>query len=110
MQPTNLPRCVDEPLLCLGDVVDDDAQSYDGTRSTQTEFAPDLEAVCEQLEMGFEEIVKRHSSPNYLIYGIGFLPGFGNIINNRRCATRQCDAALIGIIRMCRFVLFQQWG
>lgn len=41
-----------------------------------TEFAPDLEDVCEQLQMEFEEIVKRHSSPNYLIYGIGFLPGF----------------------------------
>jgi len=40
------------------------------------EFAPDQEAVCKQLNMDFEEIVKRHSSPKYLIYGIGFLPGF----------------------------------
>ena len=41
-----------------------------------TEFAPDQEAVCKHLNMGVEEIVRRHSSPNYLIYGIGFLPGF----------------------------------
>ncbi len=40
------------------------------------EFAPDQEMVCEQLNMDFEEIVKRHCLTNYLIYGIGFLPGF----------------------------------
>ena len=40
------------------------------------EFAPDLERVCANARLSEEEAVKIHSSADYLIYMMGFLPGF----------------------------------
>ncbi len=37
---------------------------------------PDLTAVARQLGMKEEEIVRRHSRKKYLVYMLGFLPGF----------------------------------
>lgn len=43
---------------------------YDG------EFAFDMEAVCRILGLSREELIRQHTSHRYLVYGIGFLPGF----------------------------------
>ena len=43
---------------------------YDG------EYAPDMDDVCEITGLSREEVVKIHSSRDYLIYMLGFLPGF----------------------------------
>jgi len=40
------------------------------------EFAPDMEDVCKLTGLTKEEIVKIHSGTDYLIYMLGFLPGF----------------------------------
>lgn len=40
------------------------------------EFAPDLERVCANARLSEEEAVRIHSSTDYLIYMMGFLPGF----------------------------------
>ena len=40
------------------------------------EFGPDLPTVCRHAGLSEEEVVKRHSSPDYLIYMLGFMPGF----------------------------------
>lgn len=40
------------------------------------EFGIDLEKVASSLKMTREELIKIHSSHNYTVYGIGFLPGF----------------------------------
>ena len=40
------------------------------------EFAPDLERVCAKTKLAEDDVVKIHSSTNYLIYMMGFLPGF----------------------------------
>ncbi|MBO7122517.1 MAG: 5-oxoprolinase subunit PxpB [Treponema sp.] len=40
------------------------------------EFAPDLERVCANARLSEEEAVRIHSSIDYLIYMMGFLPGF----------------------------------
>ena len=40
------------------------------------EFAPDLEKVCLHTKLSKEEVIKIHSSSDYLIYMMGFLPGF----------------------------------
>lgn len=40
------------------------------------EFGPDMPAVCEHTGLSEEEVVKRHSAPDYLIYMLGFMPGF----------------------------------
>ena len=40
------------------------------------EFAPDLERVCANAKLAKENMVKIHSSTDYLIYMMGFMPGF----------------------------------
>lgn len=40
------------------------------------EFGPDIENIAANANMSVEEVIKIHSSKDYLIYMIGFLPGF----------------------------------
>lgn len=40
------------------------------------EFAPDLADVAEYTGLSKEEVIRRHHSKDYLIYMLGFLPGF----------------------------------
>lgn len=40
------------------------------------EFGPDLETVATQAHLSITDVIARHSQPNYLIYMLGFLPGF----------------------------------
>jgi inhibitor of KinA len=40
------------------------------------EFGPDLGLVAKQSRLSPEEVVKRHSAADYLVYLIGFAPGF----------------------------------
>ncbi|WP_017184836.1 5-oxoprolinase subunit PxpB [Alkalibacillus haloalkaliphilus] len=40
------------------------------------EFAPDLQSLAEFHTMSQQEVIERHSDPNYLVYMVGFLPGF----------------------------------
>jgi KipI family sensor histidine kinase inhibitor len=40
------------------------------------EFGPDLEFVAEHNKTSLEEVIKIHTSRSYLIYMIGFTPGF----------------------------------
>ena len=51
-------RLVEIPVLCGG------------------EYGPDLEAVAKHAGLSAEEIIKRHSAPEYHVYMIGFMPGF----------------------------------
>lgn len=40
------------------------------------EFGIDLEEVCNTLGLSKDELIHQHTSQDYLVYGIGFLPGF----------------------------------
>jgi inhibitor of KinA len=40
------------------------------------EFGPDLGLVAKQAKLSPEEVIKRHSKAEYLVYLIGFAPGF----------------------------------
>lgn len=40
------------------------------------EFGPDLGLVAKQAKLSPEEVIKRHGKPEYLVYLIGFAPGF----------------------------------
>ncbi|MDI1335547.1 MAG: 5-oxoprolinase subunit PxpB [Lacunisphaera sp.] len=40
------------------------------------EFGPDLALVAKQAKLSPEEVIKRHSKPEYLVYLVGFAPGF----------------------------------
>ena len=39
-------------------------------------FAPDIVSVSKFLNLSTQELIKLHSKPKYLVYFIGFLPGF----------------------------------
>jgi inhibitor of KinA len=40
------------------------------------EFGPDLGLVAKQARLSPEEVVRRHAQPEYLVYLVGFAPGF----------------------------------
>jgi KipI family sensor histidine kinase inhibitor len=40
------------------------------------EYGPDIEHIAEHAGLTVEEVIKLHSSRDYLIYMLGFLPGF----------------------------------
>ncbi|OGR23645.1 MAG: hypothetical protein A2277_02180 [Desulfobacterales bacterium RIFOXYA12_FULL_46_15] len=40
------------------------------------EFGPDIETVAKTAGLSTEEVIKRHAAPDYLIYMVGFTPGF----------------------------------
>ena len=40
------------------------------------EYGPDLESIAEHAGLSEGEVIKIHSSQDYLIYMLGFLPGF----------------------------------
>ena len=40
------------------------------------EFGPDLPTVSEHAGISEQEVIERHTSPDYLIYMLGFMPGF----------------------------------
>lgn len=40
------------------------------------EFAPDMENVCNHTSLEKKEVIRLHTSKPYLIYMLGFLPGF----------------------------------
>lgn len=40
------------------------------------EFAPDMDDVCTATGLSREEVIEIHTSADYLIYMLGFLPGF----------------------------------
>ncbi|MDR3502086.1 MAG: 5-oxoprolinase subunit PxpB [Legionella sp.] len=40
------------------------------------EFAPDIELISIQLNLSIEEIINLHTSRSYLVYMLGFIPGF----------------------------------
>lgn len=40
------------------------------------EFGPDIEAVAKHSQLSIEEVIQLHTEPTYLIYMLGFMPGF----------------------------------
>ncbi|NQV78704.1 MAG: 5-oxoprolinase subunit PxpB [Lutibacter sp.] len=69
------------------------------------EFGIDLAFLSSQKKMSIEEIISRHSSTNYTVYGIGFLPGFlylGGLSEKLHCPRRniprlQVPKGVVGI-------------
>lgn len=43
----------------------------------EADFAPDMPALTEQLQLSSEEIIQLHSEREYAVFAIGFSPGFG---------------------------------
>lgn len=49
------------------------------------EFAPDLRKVAEHANLSTKEVIRIHSSTDYLIYMMGFLPGFPYLGGMEKC-------------------------
>ena len=72
------------------------------------DYGPDLDFVCHHSGLSAQEVIELHSAPDYLIYMLGFLPGFAYLggldprlhthlyscgqCGNRRCANRGVPA------------------
>lgn len=80
-EPLVLPRRKLERLILhhLSSYRDDTAEKkrvFEIPVCYEGEFAPDMEDVCRLTGLSREQVVKLHSSVDYLIYMLGFLPGF----------------------------------
>lgn len=49
------------------------------------EFAPDFKKVAEHANLSTKEVIRIHSSTDYLIYMMGFLPGFPYLGGMEKC-------------------------
>jgi KipI family sensor histidine kinase inhibitor len=63
------------------------------------EFGPDLPAVAEHARLSVEEVIRLHSSPTYLVWFLGFSPGFAylgglpEVLHTPRLATPRPSVA-----------------
>ena len=68
-------------------------------------WAPDIEAVALQKNLSIEDVISLHTTPQYTVYMIGFLPGFAYMgkVDNRIAVERhaqprlQIEAGSVGI-------------
>ena len=64
------------------------------------EFAPDMGAVCRHTGLSADEIIALHSEKPYLIYMLGFLPGFAYLGDmDKRLACPRLDSPRLVIPR-----------
>jgi inhibitor of KinA len=70
----------------------------------ENEFAPDIEQLAKEKNISVEEVILIHSSKQYRVYMLGFLPGFSymgevdeRIAVGRKSQPRQVAAGSVGI-------------
>ncbi len=61
----------------LGDSSEGEARIVELPTVYGGEYGPDIEFVANHNNLSIEEVIKLHSSTNYLLYMLGFTPGFG---------------------------------
>jgi len=73
----------DELTVTVEQLASSDGPAIDTSRDPVTipvcyevEFGPDLRDVAQHAGLSAEEVVRLHSSPTYLVYFLGFSPGF----------------------------------
>lgn len=71
-----LGSVVQRLALASDSVVDTHAKLVTIPVCYDIEFAPDLLDVAQHSGISLDEVVRQHSSPTYLVYFLGFSPGF----------------------------------
>lgn len=61
----------------LGDSSEGEARIVELPTVYGGEYGPDIEFVANHNNLSIEEVIKLHSSTDYLLYMLGFTPGFG---------------------------------
>lgn len=56
--------------------IKNDYRCYQIPACYDIDYGPDLEFMCNSLNMEHAELVKLHTSTDYIVFGYGFLPGF----------------------------------
>ena len=56
------------------------------------DYGPDLDFVCHHSGLSAQEVIELHSAPDYLIYMLGFLPGFAYLGAGPRLHTPRLDS------------------
>jgi len=74
--PEKLIRFIEQADTGLGDEDAGPFRRVDIPVCYGGEFGPDMDTVAKTAGLGIEEVIQRHSAPDYLIYMVGFTPGF----------------------------------
>ncbi|MCM2286633.1 MAG: 5-oxoprolinase subunit PxpB [Desulfobacula sp.] len=74
--PEKLIRFIEQADSGLGDEDAGPFRRVDIPVCYGGEFGPDMDTVAKTAGLGIEEVIQRHSAPDYLIYMVGFTPGF----------------------------------
>jgi KipI family sensor histidine kinase inhibitor len=74
--PEKLIRFIEQADTGLGDEDAGTFRRVDIPVCYGGEFGPDIETVAKTAGLGIEDVIQRHSAPDYLIYMVGFTPGF----------------------------------
>ena len=72
----NLVNELKEMEKSLGDVASDEARIVEIPTIYGGEYGPDIEFVAEHNNLTIDEVIKIHTSTDYLVYMLGFTPGF----------------------------------
>jgi|3_EtaG_2_1085321.scaffolds.fasta_scaffold20464_3 inhibitor of KinA len=65
-----------EKLKIKPDKINSDSEIIEIPVCYEMEYAPDLESLSKEINLGSEEIISLHTSKTYDVYMMGFLPGF----------------------------------
>lgn len=74
--PEKLIRFIEQADTGLGDEDSGPFRRVDIPVCYGGEFGPDMETVAKTAGLGIDEVIQRHSAADYLIYMVGFTPGF----------------------------------
>ena len=100
-----LVRSLKKKSASLSALEQTDKRIYEIPVCYEEPFCPDLAFVAEHAKMTPEAVIERHSAPDYLIYMLGFLPGFAylggldeSIVTPRLSSPRtKIEAGSVGI-------------
>lgn len=77
IQYNSLVKYLKETLNRLGNASEDVTRIVELPTVYGGEYGPDIEFVANHNNLTVEEVIKLHSSTDYLLYMLGFTPGFG---------------------------------